>query len=454
MKNIPDQLKVSGGLASDGMVIKVNEDSFKITYDQAIWEAYPLSDQERLLDNIAYSSTLFLPQILNKPSIEYSTARPLSEAFLFKNGIYDMPNSAQTDGKSSVDYLKKFFNTQYLFEDNNIKTPSSIDFKVVDKEGKRTAIIPFSSGKESLLSFALCMELGIEPILVSIVEPVNEFEYYHKKKLLDDFEKMTGVKVYTIHYEPSLMRYGAHWGLKTELGWGLHTTEYQMLCLPFIKYFEADYIVMGNEHSCNDSFVDKEGLLTYEYAYDQHQDWTHQQSLLATLLGGDKVSVISLMQPLHEISITHILHNRYPQYGAYQMSCVADRPEAAHIRWCQQCNKCVSSYLFCSAAGIDPLKIGFSENLFDAPLYDYFFNNGASADGELALSFYLAKKNGFKGKNIDRFKNELLPLFEKEKNGYVEDFMGFHSSFNIPDELLPEIKNIFESELKAFKMKL
>jgi hypothetical protein len=457
IKKLPDRLEIKSEIMPSGMTIGVNKESFPITYPGEIWQSYPMEDKKRLLDNIAYSSTIFLPQMLELDSILYHTSRPVAETFLYKNGIYDMPICAIVDGRPSMEYVKRFFNTRYIFADNRIKVPPKVDFSAKSSK-KKSAIVPFSFGKESMLSFALCRELGIEPVLVNFIEPANEFEFVHKKKLIEEFEKKADVKVYTVLYEPGMLRYGRHWGLETELGWGLQTTEYALLCLPFAEHFRADYIVLGNEQSCNDTFYNKEDLLTYKAGYDQHGDWTMQQGLLSSILAGKKIQVISFMEPIYEIAITRILHHRYPEYGKYQMSCMADNKNAAKNRWCQHCVKCGYIYALCCAAGLDLKKVGFTENLFDekhAKIYDHFFNYDPKApeygsQEELGLAFYIAMKKGFKGASVDRFKKQLSAKFEKTKKKLIDHYLGTHSCGNIPDDLRPDVLNIIHEELDNF----
>lgn len=457
IKTLPDSLEIKARVTSSGITIGINKDSFSIVYPKKIWQECSTWAKKILLDNIAYSSTIFIPQMLGINSASYNTSRPVSETFLFKNGIYDMPICAIVDNRPSIEYIKRFFNTQYIFADNKIKTPSKIHFD--SKFSKKiSAIIPFSFGKESMLSFALCKELGIEPILVNFIEPVNDFEFAHKKNLIKKFEKETNVKVYTVLYEPGMLRYGKHWGLETELGWGLQTTEYALLCLPFAEYFKADYIILGNEQSCNDVFYNKEDILTYKAGYDQHGDWCNQQSILSSIIAGRNIRVISFMEPLYEIAITRILHNRYPEYGKYQMSCMADNKKAEKNRWCQHCVKCGYVYALCCAAGLDIKKVGFTENLFDEKhekIYDHFFNFNPKApeygsQEELGLAFYIALQKGHKGKSMERFQKELLSNFKKSKKELISQYLGLHSHGNIPNNLKNNVLKIFREELGNF----
>src|SRR3989338_4343054 len=272
----PKKLLVDAKITSSGIDIYLNKDRFPIRYPKKIWNAYPKEKKEILKDTLAHSSTFYVPQILGISEISYKTSRPLAESFFFKN--------------------------QYLFADDQIKTPKEILFKKEKKKKKKRAVIPFSFGKESILSYSLAKELGLEPILVSIVDPSHKYEYFHKKPLVDAFKKKTGVDVHIIEYNPGWFWEGRYWNIFTDLGWCLHVTEYEILTLPFISYFDADYVIVGNEQSCKDTYIDKEGVFIYRAGYDQYKDWTQQQALLCSLLLGRKIEVMSLVEPLYEIT--------------------------------------------------------------------------------------------------------------------------------------------------------
>ncbi len=456
-RSAPKKLLIDAKITSTGIDVFVNGDRFPILYPKKVWHKFPKELKEILKDNLAYSSTIFLPQILNLKEIVYKTARPLSETFLFKNGIYDMACSAQTDEKSSAEYVKRFYNTRYIFADERIKTPKRIDLKNGSKN-KRT-LIPFSFGKESMLSFALSKELGLEPFLVNTIEPVHIHELTHKKKLIESFKKTMGIHVDTIRYGPGIMRYGHYWDLETELGTGLWVTDYVMLSLPFIYFHDIYFIALGNEQSCNDVYYDKEEMLTYRSAYDQFREWTSQLSYLSTLLYGKKLEVMSLVEPLYEIAETKVLHKRYSDYGKHQLSCFAMQESARYSRWCQNCYKCAYLYPLFAAFNIDPKSLSFTENLFDkkhAHLYKTFFTRLRNSvyygsQEELAVAFYLAMKNGATGYSMDRFKKELLPDFIKHKKKYFKKYLGIHPTYNIPPQFKKKIMDIYKKELKEFQ---
>ncbi len=449
-------IRIQSDIITNGIRVHLGDIPLRIEYPSGIWRKYPKDLKEVLRDNLTLSSTFFVPQILNLESISYASARPLGEVFFFKNGLYDMPVSAHTDGVSSVSYLKRFVNTKTSFEKNIIQIPRYTQDS--DFPRQKHMIVPFTFGKESLLTAALAQEVGMNPHLVYVVEPTHTYESKHKISLIDPFFKENGLSVHEIRYDPGSMRYGRLWGKQTELGWGLQTTEYVLLSLPFVHYYNAGYVALGNEQSCREASIDDEGLLTYWTAYDQHPDWTPQQSLLASLILGQNVGAISLVEPLHEIAEMAVLHRRYPKFAKFQTSCLALDKNARSNRWCQNCEKCGSMYAFLQAIGIDPRSIGFTENLFDishSRLYRKLFFHTQDAhyavEEEIYLAFYLALKRGVKGSVLDTFKKNILPRFRKKAGGYIREYFGVHKTKNIPVFLEDNILSIYERELSVVR---
>ncbi len=453
--NIPKTLTVNATITSSGIEIQLNENKFPIVYPKKIWAKFPVNLKKILRDNLAYSSTLFVPQMLNLRDIEYKTNRPLSETFLYKNGIYDMPISAIADGKKSIDYIRRFFNTRPTFQSDHILAPEFIDNR---EEKSKKIIIPFSFGKESLLTYSVAKDIGLDPVLVYVIEPSHTYEHFHKRKLIKLFEREFNIKIQTVFYNPGIFRYGKLWNLKTDLGWGLHTTDYSILLLPFLYYFGANLIAFGNEPSCNDYFY-TQNLLTYKAAYDQHSDWISQQSLLSTMLLGKKVQATSFVEPVYEIAETKILQGRYPDIGKYQMSCEVKTLAGKINRWCQNCTKCSYMYVLLTAFGTDPKKVGFTQNLLDKnhkDLYEYFFNYDADnpeygSQEELGLAFYLTYLRNEKDYSVIKFEKKLLKKFMKSKKKLFQDFLSPQNSKTIPAYLKKKVLQIYSKELQEFK---
>ncbi|MGE5297882.1 MAG: hypothetical protein ACM3KM_01840 [Acidobacteriaceae bacterium] len=455
---MPKAIEVDSKIEKNGLTVIVNKKPLKLEYPEFVWSAFPRRLKEVFQDNITLSSTFFVPQILNIPEIHYKTSRPISEVFLFKNGIYDMPASANVDQKSSVSYLKKFVNTVAAFKDDQISLPEP---QRAPRKPNKDIVIPFTFGKDSLLSAAVAKEIGLKVHLVYFIEPSHAFEYQHKKPLIKAFEKI-GLPVHTVKYGPGSMRYGKLWNKQTELGWGLQTTEYALLSLPFLYYWNAPYIAFGNEHSCGESGIDEEGVLTYWTAYDQHPDWTAQQGLLVSLVGGSPVKVLSLVEPLHEMAEIAVLYRRYPELAKYQMSCLALNKSAKKNRWCQNCEKCGAMYAFMKAVGIDVKSAGFTKDLFDRNHLHLFKNlffqkNNQIYYGmeeEVYLAMYLSLKRGEKGEVIEQFKKLVFPKFKLRVSEYLKEYFGVYKSRSMPDDIRKKVLPLFEKELSAVRREL
>ena len=457
----PQHLTIDALDSADGPIINVNGENFPVIYSDKVWSKTTDNLKAILRDTLALASTLYLPQILNLREAHYKTARPISECFFLRNGIYDAPYCANVDGKSSIDYLRNFYNTQYLFASEKIKTPYSINFENKNKKSTKRALILFSAGKESLLSFALCRELGIDTVLVSVIHPGFVHEWKHKEPLIKAFEKEFNTTVHTIQYEPGILKEGKHWKLSTELGWGLHVTEYALLALPYAEVFDCDFIVCGNEQSCNDIYFDQEDVLIYRAGLDQHKEWTTQQGLLQSLLIGRSLPAHSLLEPLYEITEMKLLHGRYPEVGKYQMSCSASSDGALQKRWCEECEKCAYMYALLRAFDIDPALVGFKSNLFDEAhkdVYETFFTRTEEThyygnQGELGIGFYLFVKNYPENTDhsIVRFKKELLDTIEKNLAQLKEKYLSVHNTDHFPPEFAKTLFTIFTNELSSIR---
>jgi len=168
----------------------------------------------------------------------------------------------------------------------------------------------------------------------------------------------------------------------------------------------------------------------------------------------------SLVEPIHEIFITYVLHHRYPDIARFQMSCFSDEPEAKKKRWCGVCEKCARMYVFLRALNISPEKVGFYNNdmlsLKKESLYTIFNGDtnvsayGGSGLGkeEQLLAFYLSYKNGVRGELIDKFKTIYLDEVEKKKEKLIKKYFGIHSSYCLPSRLRGRMLRIFKKEQK------
>ncbi|MCJ7573164.1 hypothetical protein MUO93_02735, partial [Candidatus Bathyarchaeota archaeon] len=220
------------------------------------------------MDHIAFASTNYLTLIMGKKGVFYDTRLPLFDPSIFKNTICDLPSSAVLDKEYTVDYIRDYFNMDFVFSREETIVWSR-PYKPTD-----TAIISFTSGKESLLTLAVCLELGLKPVLINIIEPSNIYEHKHRLRLLKGLHEEFGVEYYTLPYEMGSLKDTRIEGVKgSSLGWGNQLFTYLFIFLPFILQRRVRYVFFGNEFSGDSETVNGEGFRT-NFCYDQSSYWT------------------------------------------------------------------------------------------------------------------------------------------------------------------------------------
>ena len=351
-----------------------------------------------------------------------------------------------------MSYLKRFYNLEIFFKGGDAALP---DFKAGPKftPDPKTAVIPFTFGKESLATLALCLELGLKPALVYCQEPVQPFEERYKLKKLAELKKQFNVDYYFVKHQPGLFRYGRAFGLKksSEIGWGTQVTLLTLLMVPFIYALKARYLIFGNEYS-NNEWKLREGWKVFPCA-DQTSAMTKSQNGLINLLTNGQSAVKSSLEPLEEINIFYLLHHRYPKLGRYQFSCSAELPLYRGSPWCHCCYKCVRMYLFAAAAGFDPRQLGFKKNLLDNPgLWQHYFGRKIKTgpQAELDFAFYLLHLKKNHSVCVLKFEKEKLPRL-KNWPYYARYFSSLKPCFNLPLSYQKALLKIFREELSCFK---
>ena len=456
--NKEEFIAIKSEITDDGISISFRGKKYKIAYPKEIWKDYSEANKEFLLDNITFMQTSYLPPSMKKRGAIYSTSLPLLESFAFKSTLYDIPSTAKIDGNKTTDYMKSFFNSEFIFASYDAVIPEIGKRKRANSKKKPVAIIPFTAGKESLLTLGLCLELGIKPIPVYIDEDPEHPESKHKEKIIRTIESEYGIKVYKLLNEPGKkLRFvdnpDNNWGLGAQL------ISYLLELFPFINYFEADYVFFGNEYSCDEYTYDKEGFKS-SFWFDQRSEWTMQLNSIAKMLTNNTTEVGSLVNPLYEIALLKILHERYPYLAQLQMSCFSDTEEGKHRIWCGTCPKCGWMYAFFKGLGIDTAKLGFKNELFtkdNKHLFTIFGGDGiytqdaiGIGEEEQALAFYMAAEKGEKGELIEEFKK--MPQYEDMKANFKKlqkKYFSQYESITIPYALKEGVMDIYDETFEG-----
>jgi hypothetical protein len=456
-----DYLSVDAGYDGAGLEIRLNGVVYRIDYPTEVWEPLPQDAKKMIVDHIAFMSTNYLPVVLNKAGVFYGTRQPMLESFAFESTVFDIPSSALLDGRSAMDYLRRYYNSDFRFEGGETVVWSK------KYRPRRKAIISFTSGKESLVTLAICRELGIEPILVNVVEPSNLFEEKHRRRLLEKMGEEFGVEWYMIRHEPGVFHDGRKMGYKpSSLGWGTQLLYYLFLYFPFMVHSGARYVLFGNENSCDKEASHPEGFRT-NYCFDQSSRWTMQMDNAARMLTGGSARVGSLVGPLNEIAVTKVLHEGYPDLAKYQMSCFCEDPPAEEHRWCCTCSKCARTYAFIRGLGYDPADVGFWKDMFTeehAPLFSalggertFGFDKSGLGREEQELALYMAAQREPGNFFLQRYMKSSMYNGESGEGGAVNE--RFHRDYEtmmtpqpydaMPTELREKVYRIYNRVLRG-----
>ncbi len=442
-------LEITSSLNSTGIKLRVKNKDYNLRYPKQIWSEFPLRLKEILLDNLTYLITVNIPFVSSFDSIEYNTSMPYFKPFFDNMVVENIPSAVNDYSDSTYGVIKKFLNTKYKFKDNQIKIP---DYKMKLKE---KAILPLSCGKDSLLSLGVCKEIGLKPVCVYINDTVSPKENRIKIKHCRSISREFRIPLYFVTNSIERINDFQTWNTKeTCLGYMHMVTGFCFILLPFVHYYKAKYIILGNQKDMSFAFENKDGFITYP-SPDQYPEWTsHQSSMVNLISGGAKV--ISLIEPLTNLAITRILHTRYRDLGRYEISC--DSLDASYRdRWCHACSKCARISLFMHAFGIDPKDAGFEDSLLEEKhqkLYVLFrgreidhYERSPEARDQQLLAFYMAYEKGVRGYLIDSFKKKYLPEAKRRKKELIKEFLSVYAS-DLPSSIKQRVLKIYKQELK------
>ena len=444
---------ISAQLLDRGFSIKINDKVIPLRYPPSIWSRFPKVHRKILMQNIAFGHTFQLPFLYTTiKKMLYSMPIPLSESFFFKGLAMALPSTAimqsLKEHRITSNLLRKLYDTDYVFSHHKTDIPPYNRTSMSDR-----AIMPFTFGKDSLLTYALAKELGLKVHPIYISEPYSPYEELTKKLLSEPFRREFHTQIGFLKNTLGVLREPYGW-----FGWELQLTQYSLMLLPYVYAKRAGYILFSNEQSCDDTVIDEDGF-RYNPVFEQSHGWLLQNSLMASVIGGNSLSIGSLLEPIHEIAIIKILHHRYPKIAKYQTSCDLPYKPKSDGRWCENCSKCGRMYIYLLAHGIQPKTIGFKRDLLWSKyhhLYTIFSSNrirefgydqSEAGKNEQILAFYLAYKRGIRGPVMTTFARRFLAFAKKHDRTLRQTYFGIHSMRTIPADLKPKVIRIFHQEL-------
>lgn len=434
---------------SSGMALTCRGRRFRLTYPRKIWQAYPRPAKDVLADNLAHLLTISMPLVSGAETVRYNTPVPLFKPMFDSMAIEGIPGAVEGHRVKTHQSIRQFLNVNHIFERNEPRPPSARG------QSQEKAIVALSCGKDSLLSLAVCHELGLRPVPVYVDEtlsaPVSRMHRTFLKRLSHRF----GFDPIVVTNEIEQLNHFATWGRKNSGLGRLHRiTGLCLLLTPIAHCFKARYIVLGNEQNMNFGFLNKDGYWAWP-SFEQTRYWTTQQSAMVNMLSGGATSVISVVEPLTNIAIKRVLFHEYPEFAHFLSGC--DRLDGAREkRWCHNCSRCAMAQILIRAAGADPRQVGFRRplldrrhkrfyRLFDGRDIDNCQRTSEARDEEL-LAFFLAWQNGTTGPLMLDFEKELLTEAMEREDDLQKRFFVFHDPVTIPPRLRGKILTFYERE--------
>ena len=223
-----------------------------------------------------------------------------------------------------------------------------------------------SGGKESLLTYGILNEIGLEPYCCffnesgrhwytalhayryfkanvprtwrvwSNVDRLYNFVLRHLKIIRRDFHRIRA-DIYPIR---------------------LFTIEVMAAAfLPILYQERIAHLVIGNEFDTT-QYAPSHGVYHYHMVYDQSHDFDDYMTRYFRRKGFP-IRQCSILRPLSELLIERILGRRYPHLFRLQTSCHAAHLDGKRVLPCGRCEKCQRVMALTIANDLDPTIIGY-----------------------------------------------------------------------------------------------
>lgn len=425
---------------------------YQLTYPKAVYDKFPLAGRRWLAENFTYARTR--PLTLFKENLSYPFPAPALRKFVDWGIVKDLPCIADLNGLSVSKIMADFKLAGRQISFANL-APAKLP--PLNSLANR-AVLALSFGKDSLLSYGLTKELGLNYRLVcgNEMETAMGGEWKIKSQIIKKFCAQEKEKVWLFSDNIDELFY--HRRFKVHLTEADDTNSmlaYAMEMLPFVYWHQARYLIVGNERNLNDFFIGREGYQVYP-AYDQSAAYTQAENKYWSKLTDNRFQVISLLEPLYNVAEMKILYSRYRHLLQYLMSCAPAK--GSNERWCYKCPMCAKAFLYSCAVGGNPKQISFNRNFFDKKYSEFYpmfaknklrhYERPPQVKEEQLLSFLLCYRQGLKGDLIDLFKKRYLTEALRKEKSFRKRYFGVHAPVNLPIFLRGGVLGIYRQELK------
>lgn len=448
-------VSVSEDIHKSGITVSVGGKKYRMDYPEEVWETFPKEYKEQFAQTAAVFFTQHL-SILSNRRLSYDFPPP-SAYSLFSHGYLYSVTSAPYEfpkGKFRMDRLiRDVYNAGYASEFHGHPAPVVAKPYVPDAD---CAVMAFSFGKDSLLTYAMLRTLKktVHPFFFE--EPTSPYENTNKRKLRESFSKEFNQPVTMIPITLGSLREGGG----VMWGWDMLLDQYSLLLLPYIHRVKPAYFLWSNEQSTNTSITDPDGYIVNP-THEQSVQWMLNMNNLLRLFGSN-AALGSILEPLHELAELSLLHTRFREIGKYQLSCFNDDERSKTQRWCGKCHECARVYILLLGAGIDPKQVDFRDDMLDPKKkhLHHLFDDVAAKHGldvlyqsheERMLAFYLAYKRGVRGGLMKEFEKRFLSSVSKRAPELIQKYVSLKSDISVPADLKKDILRIYTEHLNTFR---
>ncbi len=303
-----------------------------------------------------------------------------------------------------------------------------------------------SGGKDSLLSFALIEETGLEahPIFVNEsgrhwFTALNAFRHFKKTQQLTARVWTNSDRLFSwmLRHMPFIRQDFAR-VRSDEYPIRLWTVAVFLFgILPLMRKRGIGRVLIGDEFDTT-AKSSYQGITHYNGLYDQSRYFDNALTRYFMRKGWN-ISQFSILRTLSELLIEKILTERYPQYQKHQVSCHATHSRDNHIYPCGKCEKCRRIVAMLSALGANAENCGYTPAQIEACLQNIAEKGVHQEAGGAAHLRYLLQQKGLTGKT-DRKTKPAKPHFEIMKLRFSPDKSPPES---IPVDLRDAIYKIF-----------
>lgn len=322
-----------------------------------------------------------------------------------------------------------------------------------------------SGGKESLLTYAMLHELGVDVHPLYVNESGGHWRTalpayrYHRIHDPRTYRVWTNIdRFYTFMLDQLPFIRSDHRSVRADT-YPLRLCIFPFYIFALLPVFlnrNIGNVLLGSEFDDLRHLPNYLGFVDYYGVYDQEQDYDlRMQSWYEKRIPG--MNQWSALRGISSLVVQRILVNRYPHLARYQRSCHSCHIEHGEIIPCGTCSKCRSILLFFLANNTDPRLLKYKDRHITAFSRDLNSSDLRLDEDEKNQSFYLLqhqnKPHNFQCiDHVERihlnkstcdvllippqFRQELLSIMEQYTSGYCTLQTEQWTAVPRPDEIL------------------